>query len=63
MCVAQAGLELVILLLLPPSANPTGVPWRDSSVVKSIAYSSKCPEFNSQQPHGDSQLSNEMVTS
>ena len=24
-CVAQAGLELVILLPLPPSANPTGV--------------------------------------
>ncbi|KAM7339728.1 hypothetical protein ACRRTK_000343 [Alexandromys fortis] len=29
--------------------------WRDGSVVKSIACSSKGPEFNSQQPHGGSQ--------
>ena len=31
--------------------------WRDGSVVKSIACSSKGPEFNSQQPHGGSQPS------
>jgi hypothetical protein len=26
-------------------------------MVKSTDYSSRCPEFNSQQPHGDSQPS------
>ncbi|CAO2640768.1 hypothetical protein LEMLEM_LOCUS25486 [Lemmus lemmus] len=31
--------------------------WRDGSVVKRIACSSKGPEFNSQQPHGGSQPS------
>jgi hypothetical protein len=31
--------------------------WRDGSAVKSIDYSSKGPEFNSQQPHGSSQPS------
>jgi hypothetical protein len=31
--------------------------WRDGSVVKSTDCSSKGPEFNSQQPHGDSQPS------
>jgi hypothetical protein len=31
--------------------------WRDSSVVKSTDCSSTGPEFNSQQPHGGSQLS------
>ncbi|CAO2624518.1 hypothetical protein LEMLEM_LOCUS18409, partial [Lemmus lemmus] len=31
--------------------------WRDGSAVKSIACSSKGPEFNSQQPHGGSQPS------
>ncbi|KAM7331541.1 hypothetical protein ACRRTK_008249 [Alexandromys fortis] len=31
--------------------------WRDGSEVKSIACSSKGPEFNSQQPHGGSQPS------
>jgi hypothetical protein len=31
--------------------------WRDGSVVKSAAYSSRGPEFNSQQPHGGSQPS------
>jgi hypothetical protein len=34
-----------------------GVGWRDDSVVKSIDYSSRDPEFNSQQPHGGSQSS------
>jgi hypothetical protein len=29
--------------------------WRDGSVVKSTEYSSRGPEFNPQQPHGDSQ--------
>jgi hypothetical protein len=29
--------------------------WRDGSAVKSTACSSRRPEFNSQQPHGDSQ--------
>ena len=31
--------------------------WRDGSAVKSVACSSKGPEFNSQQPHGGSQPS------
>jgi hypothetical protein len=31
--------------------------WRDGSAVKSTDYSSRGPEFNSQQPHGGSQLS------
>ena len=31
--------------------------WRDGSVVKSTACSSKGPEFKSQQPHGGSQPS------
>ena len=31
--------------------------WRDGSVVKSTDYSSRGPEFNSQQPHSGSQLS------
>ena len=35
----------------------TSLGWRDSSVVKSTACSSKGPEFNSQQPHGVSQPS------
>jgi hypothetical protein len=31
--------------------------WRDGSAVKSTACSSRGAEFNSQQPHGDSQPS------
>jgi hypothetical protein len=31
--------------------------WRDGSVVKNTDYSSRGPEFNSQQPHGGSQPS------
>ena len=31
--------------------------WRDGSVVKSTDCFSSSPEFNSQQPHGDSKLS------
>jgi hypothetical protein len=31
--------------------------WRGGSVVKSTDCSSRGPEFNSQQPHGDSQPS------
>jgi hypothetical protein len=31
--------------------------WRDGSAVKSTDYSSKGPEFKSQQPHGGSQPS------
>jgi hypothetical protein len=31
--------------------------WRDGSVAKSTDFSSRGPEFNSQQPHGDSQPS------
>jgi len=31
--------------------------WRDGSAVKSTDCSSRGPEFNSQQPHGDSQPS------
>jgi hypothetical protein len=31
--------------------------WRDGSVVKSTGCSSKGPRFNSQYPHGGSQLS------
>jgi hypothetical protein len=31
--------------------------WRDGSVVKSIEYSAREPRFNSQYPHGSSQLS------
>jgi hypothetical protein len=30
------------------------VGWRDGSVVKSTGCSSTGPEFNSEQPHGDS---------
>jgi hypothetical protein len=30
--------------------------WRDGSVVKNTDHSSKGPEFNSQQPHGGSQM-------
>ena len=30
--------------------------WRDGSEVKSISYSSRGLEFNSQQPHGASQV-------
>jgi hypothetical protein len=31
--------------------------WRDGSAVESTDYSSRGPEFNSQQPHGSSQPS------
>jgi len=31
--------------------------WKDGSVVKSTDYSSRGPEFKSQQPHGGSQPS------
>jgi len=31
--------------------------WRDGSMVKTTDCSSRGPEFNSQQPHGGSQLS------
>ena len=31
--------------------------WRDDSAVKNIGCSSRDPEFNFQQPHGDPQLS------
>ena len=31
--------------------------WRDGSVVKSTDFSSRGPEFKSQQPHGGSQPS------
>jgi hypothetical protein len=31
--------------------------WRDGSAVKSTDYSSRGPEFNSQQPHGGPQPS------
>jgi hypothetical protein len=31
--------------------------WRDGSVVKSTSSSSRGPRFNSQPPHGSSQLS------
>ena len=31
--------------------------WRDGSAVKSTDYSSRVPEFKSQQPHGGSQPS------
>jgi hypothetical protein len=31
--------------------------WRDGSVVKNTDYSSRGPEFNSQQPHGGLQPS------
>jgi hypothetical protein len=31
--------------------------WRDDPAVKSTDYSSRGPEFNSQQPHGGSQPS------
>ena len=43
--------------LLPQSLIKKILGWRDGSVVKSIACSSRGPEFNSQQPHGDSQPS------
>jgi hypothetical protein len=35
----------------------TPMGWRDGSVVKSTDYSSRGPEFKSQQPHGSSQSS------
>jgi hypothetical protein len=31
--------------------------WRDGSTIKSIDWSSRGPEFNSQQPHGGKQPS------
>jgi hypothetical protein len=37
-CVAQAGLELVILLLLPPSANPTACTTTSGFSVLSISW-------------------------
>jgi hypothetical protein len=37
--------------------NETPKGWRDGSVIKSIGCSSRGPEFNSQYPRGDSQLS------
>jgi hypothetical protein len=42
--------------LPPPPQNPLSG-WRNGSVVKSTDCSSRGPEFNSQQPHGGSQLS------
>ena len=38
-------------------SKPAPLGWRNASVVKSIDYSSKGLEFDSQQPHGSSQLS------
>jgi hypothetical protein len=35
----------------------TEVGWRDGSVVKHTDYSTRGPEFNSQQPHGGLQPS------
>ena len=37
--------------------SKTNMDWRDGSVVKSTDYSSRGPEFKSQQPHGGSQPS------
>jgi hypothetical protein len=37
--------------------NIPGVDRRDGSAIKSTDCSSRCPEFNSQQLHGGSQLS------
>jgi hypothetical protein len=34
-----------------------GLGWRDGSAFKSTDFSSKGPEFKTQQPHGDSQPS------
>jgi hypothetical protein len=39
------------------SINKNSWGWRDGSVVKSTDCSSRDPEFNSQQPHGGSQVS------
>jgi hypothetical protein len=44
------SLSLIFTINIP---SPGG--WRDDSVVKSTDYSSKSPEFKSQQPHGGSQ--------
>jgi hypothetical protein len=43
-----------------PTQEEAQVPlraWRDGAAVKSTDCSSRGPEFNSQQPHGGSQLS------
>jgi hypothetical protein len=40
-----------------PLFKPGPLGWRDGSVVKSMTCDSKGPGFNSQHPHGSSQLS------
>jgi hypothetical protein len=37
--------------------NKKNLGWRDGSAVKSTDFSSRGPEFKSQQPHGDPQPS------
>jgi hypothetical protein len=44
-----------ILLISALESQSQG--WRDGSAVKTTDYSSRGPEFNSQQPHGGSQPS------
>jgi hypothetical protein len=41
----------------PVLKNKKTLGWRDGSAVKSTDYSSRDPQFNSQQPHGGSQPS------
>ena len=50
-------ITLSIFLVYMSSLRSPDSGWRDGSAVKSIACSSRGPEFNSQQPHGGSQPS------
>jgi hypothetical protein len=56
----QPSIDSVMWLLvftLTKIYNEKGHGWRDGSTVKSTDCPSRGPEFNSQQPHGDSQTS------
>ena len=54
---AKRGVESAVQLVGCLVKMPEAGGWRDGSAVKSIACSSKGPEFNSQQPHGGPQPS------
>ena len=47
--------QFCFYVLIKTNKQPRG--WRDDSVVKNTGCSSRGPRFNSQYPHGGSQLS------
>jgi hypothetical protein len=51
------GIVIELLSFLPKPLKEVSWGWRDGSAVKSTNYSSKGPEFKSQQPRGGSQPS------